>query len=139
MPQNKSCVECKILKDKNLELTKSLQNFTNSKNKLDVILENQHSFHNRKGLGFNKKGKNKKTLKGSYKITSKRHFGIINCYYCNQRGHYIKDCSYRNGTYVLRPNEKLLWLPKASTSKSHSFLSTNFVGPKTTWVPSTKE
>ena len=67
------------------------------------------------------------------------HYGFINCFYCNQRGHHIKDCHYRNGTYMLRPNEKLLWLPKASTSKSHSFLFTNFVGPKTTWVPPTLE
>ena len=55
--QNKSCAKCKISKDKNLGLTKSFQNFTNSKNKLDVILENQHNFHNRKGSGFNKKRK----------------------------------------------------------------------------------
>ena len=118
-----------------MELTKSLQNFTNNKNRLDVMLENHHSFHNKNGLGFN----NKKKLKGSYRTPSKRIFHFINCYYCNQRSHHIKDYSYRNGNYAMRPNEKLLWLPKASTSKSHSFFSTNFVGPKTTWVPFTLE
>ena len=101
------------------------------------MLKNQHNFHNKKGLGFKAKGKNKKNSKRSYKTTFKRHFVLINCYYCNQRGHHIKDCPYRNGTYVLRPNEKLLWLLKTSTFKLHSFLNTNFVGPKTTWVPST--
>ena len=53
--QNKLCAECKVLKDKNLELIKSLQNFTNSKNKLDVMLENQHNSHNKKGLSFKKR------------------------------------------------------------------------------------
>ena len=50
MPQSKSCVEFKILKDKNLELTKSLQNFTNNKSRLELILENQQNLNNKKGL-----------------------------------------------------------------------------------------
>ena len=41
LSQSKSCAKCKILKDKNLELTKSLQNFINNKNKLELMLENQ--------------------------------------------------------------------------------------------------
>ena len=111
MTQNKPCAECKFLKDKNLELTKSLQGFTNSKNKLHMMLENQHNFHSKKGLDFKRKVKNKKNPKIFYRTNSKRHFAFINCYYCNQRDHHINDCSYKNGTYVLRLNEKLLWLP----------------------------
>ena len=65
--QSKSYVECKILKDKNLELTTSLQNFTNNKNRIYIMLENQHCFHNKKELGFNKRRKNKKRSKGSYR------------------------------------------------------------------------
>ena len=70
-------------------------------------MENWHNFHNKKGLGFNEKRNNKKRSKGSYRITFKKHFRFINYFYCNQRGHHIKDYSYRNDTYVLRPNLKL--------------------------------
>ena len=41
LSQSKSCVERKILKDKNLQLTKSFQNFINNKNKLELMVENQ--------------------------------------------------------------------------------------------------
>ena len=55
---------------------------------------------------------NKKPYKKSYCSKNKRHFVNINYFYCNQRGHHIKDCFYRNGSYVLKPNEKgLLKLP----------------------------
>ena len=40
LSQNKSCAECKILKDKNHELIKALQNFTNTKNRLNSMLDN---------------------------------------------------------------------------------------------------
>ena len=60
LSQNKQCAKCRILKDKNLELIKFLQNFTNNKNTLHVILQNQHNFQNKKGLGFNKRRNNKK-------------------------------------------------------------------------------
>ena len=103
------------------------------------MLKNQHNFQNKKRLCFKTKGKNKKNSKKSYKTTIKRYFGFINSYYCNQRGNHIKDYPYRNGTYVLRPNEKLLWLPKALKYKSHSLLYTNFVGLKITQVPLTME
>ena len=83
--------------------------------------------------------KNKRKSKGSYRTNTKKHFGFINCYYGNKKGHHIKDCYYRNGTYVLRPNEKLLWLPKALTSKSYPSSNTNISGPETIWVPSSKE
>ena len=139
LTQNKPCAECKILKDKNYELTKSLQNFTNNRNNLDLILENQQNFQSEKGLGSVNERNNKRKLKGSLRTITKRHFGFINCFYCNQRGHHIRDYFYRNGTYVLRPNEKLVWLPKVTSSKLHSSLRTNIVGPKTIWVPSSKE
>ena len=139
LTQNKPCAKCKILKDKNYKLTKSLQNFTNRKNKLDLILENQYDSHSKKGLGYVNGRNNKRKFKASLRTITKRHFGFINCFYCNQRGHHIRDCFYRNGTYVLRPNEKLVWLPKALSSKFHSSLSTNIVGPKTVWVPFSKE
>ena len=71
LSQNTPCVECKILKDKNLELIKSFQNFTNSKNTLHAMLENQHNIQNKKGLGFNKRRYNKERSKGFYKIASK--------------------------------------------------------------------
>ena len=103
------------------------------------MLENQQNFHSKKGLGFVKRRNNKKRSKASYKTITKKHFGFINYFYCNQRGHHIRDYFYRNGTYVLRPNEKLVWLPKASSSKVHSSLSTNIVGSKTIWVPPSKE
>ena len=32
---------------------------------------------------------------------SKKHFGFIKCFYCNQRWHHIMDYYYRNGTYVI--------------------------------------
>ena len=101
-----------MLKSKNLKLTNLLQRFTNSKKRLHVMLENQTNFHSKSGLGFQKKSKNKKSLRKFFKSKPITHYGFINCYYCNQRGHHIKDCQYRNRTYVLRPNEKLLWLPK---------------------------
>ena len=49
------------------------------------MLENQQNFHNKKGLGFGKNMKNKRKLKGSYRINTKRHFGFIYFYYWNQR------------------------------------------------------
>ena len=52
LSQNKVFVECEILKAKNHKLSKALQNFTNSKNKVNDMLENKHNFQNRKGLGF---------------------------------------------------------------------------------------
>ena len=94
------------------------------------MLKNRQNFHNKKGLGFNKRRNNKKRSKESYRTTSKMHFGFINYYYYNQRGHHIRDYSYKNGTFVLRTNEKLLWLLKSTPSKSYPSLSTNFVGPK---------
>ena len=78
---------------------------------------------------------NKKT----YISNSRKYLGFINFFYCNQKGHHIKDCCYRNETYVLRPNDKLLWLPKDSTSKSYPLFITKIIGIKTTWVPSSKE
>ena len=83
LTQNKSYAECKILKDKNLELTKSLQNFTNKKNNLSFMLENQQSLHSKKGLSFVKRRNNKRRSKGSHKTITKKHFGLINCFYCN--------------------------------------------------------
>ena len=100
-----------------------------------MMLKNQHKFQSKKRLGFKTKVKKKKNSKWTWKTTTKRYLGFINYYYYNQRGHHIKDCLYRNGTFVLRLNEKPLWLPKASTSKSHSLLYTNFVRPKITWMP----
>ena len=48
LSQSKPYAKCKILKDKNLELTKSLQNFTNNKCILELILENRQNFNNKK-------------------------------------------------------------------------------------------
>ena len=45
--QNKSCAKCKVLKNKNTELTNKLQGFTNNKKRLHVMLENQTNFHNK--------------------------------------------------------------------------------------------
>ena len=103
------------------------------------MLENQQNFQNKKGLGFAKSKKNKRQNKKSYRLNSKKYFNFINCFYYNQRGHHIKYCYYRNGIYVLRPNEKLHWLLKVSTPKSYALLFNNIVGPKTTWVSSSKE
>ena len=94
------------------------------------MLENQINLHNKSGLGYQKKSQKKKNSRKLFKTKHISHYGFINCFYCNQRGHHIKDCHSTNGTYVLKPNEKLVWLPKALTSKSHSFLFTNFFGHK---------
>ena len=40
LSQNRTCVECEILKAKNLELSNALENFINNKNRLNIILEN---------------------------------------------------------------------------------------------------
>ena len=44
----------KVFKGKTLEFTESPQSFTNNKNKLNVMLENQQNFHSKNGLRFNK-------------------------------------------------------------------------------------
>ena len=59
-----------------------------------------------------------------------KHFGFICCYYCNHRGPHIKDCCYKDGTHMLRLNDKLLWLLKALTSKSYPLLNTKITEPK---------
>ena len=56
LSQNKVCAKCEILKTKNNELSKAIQNFTNNKKK---------NFQNRKGETY---GKNKK---------DKRNHGIL--------------------------------------------------------------
>ena len=63
------CFECEISKAKNHDLSKALQNFTNSKSKLNDMLENQQNFQNRKGLGFGKSKRNKKRTNKSYRPT----------------------------------------------------------------------
>ena len=68
----------------------------------------------------------------------KNYFGYINYFYCNQMGHHIKQFLYRNGTYVLKPHEKLIWLPKAFSFESSLIYYANYVGPKTYWLPYTK-
>ena len=62
---------------------------------------------------------------------SKKNFGYINCFYCYQKGYHIKNCFYRNSSYVLKLNEKLVLLPKATTFKNYLTQFTNLVGPKT--------
>ena len=91
------------------------------------------------GLGFGNGKKNNRRNKKFYILNFKKHFGFINCYYFNQRGHHIKDCSYRNGNYVLKPNERLLWSLKDLTSKSYPLLFINIARPKTNWISSSKE
>ena len=61
-----------------MELTKPLQNFTNSKFKLNSVLENLQNFHSKNGLGFVKRINNKRRPKGSNKTITKKHFGFIN-------------------------------------------------------------
>ena len=97
-----------------------------------------HKIFQKKGLGFSKYNKTKGKSKRSNQKKTNKYYGFINCFYYNQRQHHIKDCFYKNRTYVLKPNEKLLWLPKVSTSKSYPLLNTNSVGPNAIWVPSSK-
>ena len=66
-----------------MELTNLLQGFTNSKKRLHVMLKNQTNFHNKSGLGFQKKGKKKKNSKKLFKSKPISHYGFINCYYYN--------------------------------------------------------
>ena len=102
------------------------------------MLNNQQNFWNKNGLGFQKRKRSKIQNKKSYDSKSKKHSSFINCFYCNQREH-INDCYYRNETYLLGPNEKLLWLPKAFTCKSYALLFTNNIRPKMTRVLSSRE
>ena len=89
------------------DLTLALQGLTNSKQRPKNILENQKSFQNKKGLGFEPQ-KQRKSNKRYLASKTKKYLDDINCFYCNQRSHYIKKCLYRKGTYTLKPNEKLI-------------------------------
>ena len=53
----------------------------------------------------------------------------IICFYCRQKSYGIDTCVHRKGTYVPSVREKLVWMSKASSSKS-----TNISGPKRIWV-----
>ena len=58
----------------------------------------------------------------------------ITCFYCGQKGHGIDTCAHRKGTYTPNVIEKLVWIPKAFTSKS-----TNSNGHKKIWIPTKKK
>ena len=90
------------------------------------IFGNQRNFKKRNGLGFRQY--NQRKVNG-------KQFGYINYFYCNQRGHHIRYCPFRNGTYVLKQIEKLVWVPKAISSKERLIDYTNHIGSKIYWIP----
>ena len=57
------------------------------------MFENEKAFQNKKELGF-RQHKQKKSNTKSYVSKTKKYFGYINCFYCNKKGHYIKDFFY---------------------------------------------
>ena len=83
----------------------------------------------KKGLGYEQNA-SKILFKNLFVRKSMGNKPHITCFYCGQRGHGIDTCAHRRGTYVPSVGEKLVWMPKASYSKS-----TNLSGPKTVWVP----
>ena len=74
-------------------LNNVLQGFAGSKNKLTSKIRKQKKISNRYGLGFRKQ---------SQKNFSRKYFENSNCFYCNKKGHYIKHCPFKKGTYVLK-------------------------------------
>ena len=80
LTESKCCYECETYKAKNNKLLEALQSFTNSKNKLNDMLNNQHNFYKKYGLGFGKRKKNNKPSNRSYGSKTKKHFGYINVF-----------------------------------------------------------
>ena len=63
-----------------------------------IKLGNQKNFQNWNDLGFRQYNQRRE---------NRKQFDYINYFYCNQRGHHIGLFHFRNGTYVLKENEKL--------------------------------
>ena len=91
--ENNICNKCKIYEAEIKDSSNVWQAFTSSIQKLKNMLENQKNFQNQNGWGFKQYNQRKVNTK---------QFDYINCFYSNQKGHHIRNCSYRNGTYVLK-------------------------------------
>ena len=128
----KVCEMCKTLKARINDLANSLEKFTNGKKNLDTLLGNQRLSFNKEGIGY---GQN--DSKNFFKnICFRKSFGNqphATCFYCGQKGHTIQSCIYKKNQYCPLPGEKLIWIPKSIKSPR-----TNNVGPKTIWVPVSK-
>ena len=68
-------------------------------------------------------------LKASYQSKSTGFVSKLTCYYCQSSGHTSGTCWVRKNAQNLH----LIWRPKRIVKKS-----TNFSGPKETWVPKLK-
>ena len=118
---------CESLKAIVDDLTKSLEKFTNGKMNLDILLSNQRFGLNKGGLGY--KPITPKSFLKSFLVRkfmgNKPH---ITCFYYGQKIHDINTCTHKKGTYVPSVREKLVWMPKAFSSKL-----TNTTGPNRNW------
>ncbi len=109
-----------------------VEKFTQSSEKLNLILSNQRAVFNKAGLGY-KTNKQQKYLKNFFVKAKDVKTEKPTCFHCGKTGHKVYSCIQRKiqtnkSTFVRGKNITKVWVPKGTNY-------TNQEGPKKTWVP----